>query len=198
MDPSVLPITVIVAISLFIIKEAVELYRRIMANRRKIAAIKKLLSSEIEKNNWVVKSLQRHLNGIQDRWYKSEYIIANTYPKGIRLEEKRSDGGGGGGSPIFEVSTSVFDKIVFELPVLDADLFALAENAYEGVAEIKHITDSLIENVTNKDDHISPDFMIGFCEYARDELNDSHTSLCSLYLKCTGNELTSHKLRTYT
>ncbi|GHB76185.1 hypothetical protein GCM10008107_27060 [Psychrosphaera saromensis] len=197
MDSSVLPITVIVAISLFVIKEAVELYRRIMANRHKIAAIKKLLSSEIEKNNWVVKSLQRHLNGIQDGWYKSEYIIANTYPKGVRLEEKRSDGGGGG-SPIFEVSTSVFDKIVFELPVLDADLFALAETAYEGVAEIKHITDSLIENITNKVNHISPDFMIAFCEYALDELNNSHTSLCSLYLKCTGNELTSHKLRTYT
>ncbi|MCF2847983.1 hypothetical protein NH514_12420 [Pseudoalteromonas sp. ACER1] len=196
MNSNVLPITVIVAIFLFILKELFEFYRRHMADRRKIAAIKRLLSNEIEKNNWVIKSLREHLKGIQNSWNESNYFVVNKYPNGCRLEEKRNDGGGGG-APVYEVSTIVFDKIFFELPALDTDLFDLAEKAYEGIAEIKHITDSLIEHVTNKEDHMAPDFMLCFCEYALEELNVSHKSLCALYKKCTGKDLITHKLRTY-
>jgi hypothetical protein len=179
------------------IKEVVELWRRVMADKRKISAIKKLLSSEIEKNSWVVKSLKQHLKGIQDNWHISDYKVVNAYPSKCRIEVKRNDGGGGG-SPIYEVSTTVFDKIVFELPVLDSSLFQLAQKAYESVAEIKHVSDSLVEHILTKEEHISPDFIISFCQYALEELDDSHQCLADLYKKCTGNELTSHKLRTYT
>ena len=197
MDSSILPITVIFAIILFIVKETVEFYRRVMANKRKVTAVKKLLSNEVEKNYWVIKSLRMHLISIQNSWHESNYILVARYPKGYRLEEQRSDGGGGG-APVYEVSTMLFDKIVFELPVLDAKLFNLAEQAYEGTAEIKHLTDSLVENIKNKDEHISPDFMVSFCEYALEELECSLKKLCALYQECTDKELTTHKLRTYT
>lgn len=196
MNPNIFPITVIVAISLFLIKELVELYRRVMADKRKISAMKKLLANEIERNNWVITSLKRHLKGVQSDWLESDYKVINTQSRGYRIEVSR-DGGSVGGSPVFEVSTTVFDKILFELPVLDVSLFELAEKAYEGIAEVKHLSDSLVENIINQKGHISPDFIIGFSEYALEELEYSHKALCELYRKCTGKDLTSHKLRTY-
>ena len=50
MNPNIFPVTVIVAISLFLIKEFVELYRRVMADKRKISAMKKLLANEIDRS----------------------------------------------------------------------------------------------------------------------------------------------------
>ncbi|RUO29542.1 hypothetical protein [Aliidiomarina soli] len=197
MDSNLFPITVIAAISLFLIKEMVELYRRIMADKRKSSAIKRLLSSEIEKNNWVIKSLRRHLRSVQDGWHESEFVVVSTHQSGYRIEEKRNDGGSGY-SPLFQVSTTVFDKVVFELPVLDEALFKLAENAYESLAEVKHVSNSLVEHITNKDDHIAHDFMAGFCEYALEEIDEAYEHLSILYKKCTGKELKSHKLRSYT
>lgn len=197
MDSNFFPITVIAAISLFLIKELVELYRRIMADKRKSSAIKRLLSSEIEKNNWVIKSLRRHLQSVQDGWHESEFVVVSSYPSGYRIQEKRNDGGGGG-APLFQVSTTVFDIVVFELPVLDGALFKLAENAYESLAEVKHVSNSLVEHINNKDDHPDHDFMTLFCEYALEEVDEAYKHLSILYEKCTGEELKSHKLRSYT
>jgi len=196
MNSSILPITVIVAISLFVIKESIEFYRRIMADRRKTAAIKKLLANEVEKNNWVMKSLKLQLELVQRDWLESDYKVTNTQSKGYRIEFEHSNGNGGASS-VFEVSTVVFDKILFELPVLDANLFQLAEKAYEGIAEVKHLSGTLVELIINQKDHPTPDFIISFSEYALEELAESHKDLCDLYRKCTNKELTSHKLRTY-
>lgn len=197
MDSNLFPITVIAAISLFLIKELVELYRRTMADKRKSSAIKKLLSSEIEKNNWVIKSLRRHLQSVQDRWHESEFVVVSSYPSGYRIAERRNDGGSGS-APLFQVSTTVFDKVVFELPVLDEALFKLAENAYESLAEVMHVSNSLVEHINNKDELPADDLMAEFCEYALEEIDEAYKHLSILYNKCTGEELKSHKLRSYT
>tara|TARA_R110001599_G_scaffold305926_4_gene512349 strand:- start:570 stop:794 length:225 start_codon:yes stop_codon:yes gene_type:complete len=52
-----IPITVISAISLFVIKEITEVIRKRNASQRKISAIKCLLAEEIEINYWAWKNL---------------------------------------------------------------------------------------------------------------------------------------------
>ncbi|HHQ6565617.1 TPA: hypothetical protein ACSTJX_000413 [Serratia fonticola] len=58
-NSSFLPITVIFAIGLFILKEVVEFIKKHKANNRKVFAMKRLFSRECEKNLWTIKILKR-------------------------------------------------------------------------------------------------------------------------------------------
>ena len=54
MDSIAFPITVLVAIVIFLAKEGLEVFRGIRRRKRQIAAYRCMLSDEIEKNHWVV------------------------------------------------------------------------------------------------------------------------------------------------
>lgn len=187
------PITVTAAIFLFVFKEIVEAYKINVSKKRKVRAIKFILANEIEKNNWVVKSLQRHLKDIENDWDDFEFRVIDTRSGGVRIECIDKENDCSSGAPIFFVSTKVFDSVYLELSVLDNDLFEVASSAYEKVAEVKHIHDSLIEHVHNKEEMIK-----GFCDYGLKELADSYMELSKLYKACTGKALDGHKLRSFT
>jgi hypothetical protein len=61
---ALLPSTVIVAVALFVLKEAIEAVRRWRAQRRQIKAFKILLARECELNQWANMSLKRAINEI--------------------------------------------------------------------------------------------------------------------------------------
>jgi hypothetical protein len=197
MELDFLPTTVMVAIVLFIIKEIVELIRRILADKRKLSAIKKLLAAEIEQNNWVIKSLKSDLNSIVNNWNVYDFQIVKQ-DTGCWLLQNYKDGSLGGGSFFYEPSNIMFNKLLLEIATLDPKLFKLCESAYEGVAEIKHICSSLIKHVTDQDEPRDEGFMRAFGEYALEELETSLESISTLYQSCTGTNLSNHRLRAYT
>jgi hypothetical protein len=149
MNWTLLPITVLAAVCLFIIKELVEIFRRIRAKNRKLSAIKKLLAAEIEQNNWVIKSLKKQLNTIMNNWYTYEFKITTNQEGGTMLFGyiKNDSLNANSRSKIYKSSNITFNRLVLDIATLDPKLFELCESAYDGVAEIKHVSDSLIQYV---------------------------------------------------
>lgn len=170
MTSDLFPITVVTAIFLFFVKELFELYRRVMNDRRKLSAIKNLLAVEIEKNSWTLKNLKTQLEEIKNNPDSSIFEVVLGKNELPRFVYKRNDGRGGS-SPIFKVSSTIFDKVIIELAVLAPKVFELAEQAYEGVAEVQHIRTSLIENLTNKEQETPEEFIASFAEYGIEVLN---------------------------
>ncbi|MEN8636777.1 hypothetical protein ABFV74_13805 [Pseudoalteromonas distincta] len=72
-----LPITVIFAISLFIIKESLELVRKSRAKKRKLLAFKAVLKEELELNLWTWKKFKSSLNRIREAGQGGHYVVVN-------------------------------------------------------------------------------------------------------------------------
>jgi hypothetical protein len=193
----IFPLTAVFAILIFVVKEIYELFRRKYVNTRKFNAIKKLLADEVEKNYWVIKALNSQLNNISKAEDNEEYEIVSTVTKGFRLEYTNRETGLGGGSKIWEVSTGTFDRLIIDIAELDKKLFKLASEAYEGVSTIKHVSESLIENINDKFEDSNSGLIKTFCDYGIDELADAYIKLSNLYKFCTGKNLKDFKLRSY-
>ncbi|WP_445364568.1 hypothetical protein ACJJIQ_10595 [Microbulbifer sp. ANSA003] len=137
------------------------------------------------------------MNGLPDDWKDSRYELSETSSGLVSVKEIRKDGGGGEMS-IFPVSTRIFSKVIVEIAELDEKLFELSEKAYEGVAEIDHVRESLVGYMRTKGDPDRDAHIESFCDYAVDQLADSFISLHELCKFCTGEDLNSHRLRPYT
>ena len=196
MDSSLLPATVFVAIAIFFIKEILEQLRKYQIRKREILAIKKMLADEIEKNNYTVSTLRRTLVKIKDENVKYEVSLNRTPSGALRVEFKKEDDDYGSSWPIPTVSRTIFDKIFVQLASLDIELFEFAKNAYESLAEVEHVRNSLIDSLEAQEWH-PEGYLEGFAEYGIDELVDSYINLSKLYKECTGLDLDKHKLRSY-
>jgi hypothetical protein len=86
-------------------------------------------------------------------------------------------------------------KFLLDIATLDKLLFSFMEPAYDELAEVEHVRESLI-NINDKPEQIAArDFVMGFAQYAVDVLQDAEKKLGALYVHCTGKPLTQHRLR---
>lgn len=86
-------------------------------------------------------------------------------------------------------------KFLLEIATLDKTLFEIMEPAYDGLAEVDHVRESLL-NIDEGDNLIPKyDYLAGFAEYALNELEEAEAALAKLYTHCTGRPLTQHRLR---
>jgi hypothetical protein len=196
METTLLPITVIVAITIFVIKEALEHWRKYQSHQRQILAIKHMLADEIEKNNYTIAALRRTLVQIKEKHDKYEISLNRTPSGSLRIEFKEEVGGYGPSWPIPNVSRVVFDKTFVQLASLDLELFNKAKDAYESISEVEHVRNSLIDHLEEQEWH-PKDLLVAFAEYGIDELVDAYINLSKLYKDCTGNDLDKHKLRAF-
>lgn len=182
-----LPAAVYSAILLFLIKEFVEWRRRKRADRKKIDVYKRVLAFECERNNWFIKSAKR-IDWLSDAEIL-HYRIDNKSSgrQSFTLVYKDGTDGRGGGLP--KVRLDVFEKLAVEASYVDDKLAAKISVALDGVLELQHLRDSILE--------FSEDSMMqeGFWHYARKELERSYEKLSELYLTCTGKPLEDHHLR---
>jgi len=196
METSLLPITVIVAITIFLVKEGLELWRKHQAHQRQTLAIKHMIADEIEKNNSVLSTLISTLVKIKDEHENFKISLLTTPSGSLRIGFKELTGQNETSWPIPNVSRAVFNKTFVQIASLNSELFKEAKNAYESVSEIEHIRDSLIDHI--EDNAWQPDgFMVSFTEYGLEELIDAYLNLSRLYKTCTGNDLDKKKLRTF-
>ena len=93
-------------------------------------------------------------------------------------------------SPVPEIHTAVGEKFLFDTASLDAKLFKSLVGSMQSLSEAKHVRDSLMEYVAN-----DPAHLVGFKEYADDELNEALVNVKRLYQTCTGKELTKVRVR---
>ena len=194
---SILPITVVAAIALFVIREVVESLRRRGANRRRISAIKKMLARECEQNNWFLRRLGDAFRGgavglLQEPQIKLR-IVTNSINE-PQLLSQFADGDMFSQMPVPKCHRKALESHLLDVAIVDKTLFALMEEAYSSVLEMEHVRSSLLENLSGerKDDD---DFIISFLEYGLREFDDAKASIEALYRGCTGKVLTEFRLR---
>lgn len=182
-----LPAAVYSAILLFLIREFLEWRRRKRADRKKIEVYKRVLAFECERNNWFIKSAER-IDWLNDTEI-SHYRIDNKSSGRQSFILVYKDGTDGRGGSLPKVRIDVFEKLALEASYVDDKLAAKISVALDGVLELQHLRDSIVE--------FSEDSMMqeGFWHYARKELECSHEKLSELYVTCTGKPLESHHLR---
>lgn len=200
MDLSTLvPISAVVAVALFCTKERLEFVRRRDADARKLSAIKLLTARECELNHWTIKSYTRIANALKNEAevegseQRASFAVVEMASGKLFFRTYEPDGSEGGQTWMPEVHRDVLGKYLLDIATLDATFFGLAERAYDALAEIQHVQD----HIRNQKDGSEPgdvsDF--GLAEYVIGELKDAKIALDNLYLYCTGDVLTSHRLR---
>lgn len=195
---SLLPATAVVAILVFIARETLELVRRRGADARKSAALTHLLSRECELNFWVIKSLRHIVQQIpsEENPEASGSITIERTPSGRTYARIVSaDGGSESHLNVPKVHRELMSKFLLEIATIDKDLFAVMEPAYDSLADLEHVRESLV-NAREAPDYIGQDgYLEGFAGFALDELLHAERNLSALYRHCTGKELTKHRLR---
>jgi hypothetical protein len=190
-------LAIVVAVLIFITREALETRRRRMERAGKLSAIKTLLARNCELNNWTIKSLRAVLEQIQDDFEQAE-------PPQYSIDMRRSgatylkihDGSGSWLSkPLPEVRRQAFEGQLLNVAELDASLLARLEPAVTMLAELEHVRESLVSYLLREDETDAPHFE-GFVEFALVALDDAFNRLEALYIACTEHEaLVYHRQR---
>jgi hypothetical protein len=152
---SIIPATVVAAVLLFILKELVEGIRRYRGECRKKTALRALLARECELNNWTIKSIKHILETIKDESSadaKNEFSF--IFPKSgkVLFRVKRPYSEFKSGSSLAETHREIMSKNLLEVAMLDKELYAALQPAYDAVAELTHVRENLIYFVDPEDD----------------------------------------------
>lgn len=199
-DVSLLPVTVVVAILLFIVKEVLEFFKKRRESKRKLFAYKSLISEELEVNLWAHKRLLMIVTDIESQ--KEDYPNA-SYKLLIKECGQEYIHGYDGDDlikscPIPMVHEKYYEKFISSIAELDSNLFNLTQSSYEEVRNMAHVRSSLIKGLLaeENDEPFPHDIRkSGFVDYAKSELADTFTAMNALYKELTGNELQQHRLR---
>jgi hypothetical protein len=198
---SLFPITVYAAIILFIVKELFEFVKKTSGERRRIQAIKEILSEELERNLWAHKVLERTVKDsieLLEEFDNPVFGINITSTGEVRFwQNGGEDSGAESSHSLPEVKQERYESIVLELAQLDKALFNSTRSAYDSIKELAHVRKSLIETLTetSKYNGESEDLWRGFLGYAEDELKDIYKSMNDFYTSIKGKPLTKHRLR---
>lgn len=197
--PSILPITVVAAIILFVTKEVFEFFRRRSERYRRLSAIKLLLAEEIEKNHWAHDSMFRALEDIKELseiFPGAEYRlhVARNGTEHIRVRRQSGDDfESNHWVPIFH--DEQYKKLLPSLAELDKELFALINSAYSELADLSHYRDILIEFVAGDESPPGVEATKSFLADFADERDDYFADLNEAYVALTGKKLEGWRLR---
>lgn len=185
--------TVLVAISIFIVREVLEAMRRADVNGRRKLAIKTLLAAEIERNNYAVRTLREIISKVDEGLASKEKIEIMRDPNG-RSRIKIGIKLGFISWQVPHVHQEVLAKNIMDLALLDKFMFELALKTLDQLSELDHLRGSLIEQVTLRSEG-QLEHLGSFSSYANRVLDDTHEKLERLYSLCTGRTLAAVRVR---
>lgn len=188
-----LPATVIAAIFLFAIKEALEFRKKHKENQRKIQAIKHFIARDLELCQWAIHTYRNVLAAFKIAEEEpGTQLRIYTEPSGRLRYERWEEGkeneirSGGMVAPVVNAFASRF---MLEIATLDKSLYEQVEKTTDDLAELEHIKAGLMDNI---DDHIHRG---GFIHYAELEINEIERSIQNLYKVCTGLDEVKRRIR---
>ncbi|EIO5095144.1 TPA: hypothetical protein ACMDP0_003685 [Vibrio parahaemolyticus] len=192
---SLLPVTVVAAISLFILRECVDLIKKYREKQRKTRAIKRLLAEELERNHWALLTVFRVLKEIKDytdEQKEVEYslIIARNGMEHYHAELED----GHSGMRIFRFDFSVYEKLLVSIAELDEELFEAISSTYTKTRELNHHRDTLLDYLSREDLAPTPEMTRGFLCDLSEEKDDYYGYLNDSYKLLTGNTLEKKRL----
>lgn len=184
MISDIVPVTVVAATILFMARELLEALRRYKSNRRKLVALRSIISIECERLQWFIKSMRSHAENILEAIQNEHHVVLRDY----RIEDLRifiNHPEGEGSSPVPKVATDIFQKYLFEAASVDRNLFDAMSELNTSLPMFLHLRAGLIYHVGE-----ASHFLGGWCEYCLRELVDLEVNLFKLYRVCkTGNSV---------
>jgi hypothetical protein len=187
--PNVVPIAVVSAIVLFLVRELLEAFRRWRANSRKLHAVRRFLAVECERNKFAIDRLLSQVSDIgealtADRCIKIE--VRQNGPPRLAIETEEGDRS----SPIPLIHTDALNRYLFDAASLNAGLFEQMETTLDALIDAAHVRDGVIEYVADDPLHLE-----GFVDYADRELSKALEPVGALYFKCTNKRLERGRVR---
>jgi hypothetical protein len=190
---NLLPVTVIGAIILFIVKEILEARRRKKANARKRRAVRRLIADEIERNKWTTEKLRDGIQKIKDSIAYPELIVSvRIGANGEKYFRSEMSGELHSEFPFGKVHSEALSGNLLELAMIDESVFEEALSASDATKEVEHIINSMIVQLSDEG-HLS--HLEGFADYAKAEIADCERTLSNFYKTITGGKLEEHRVR---
>ena len=194
-----LPVTVVAAIVIFIIKELLEVRRRKKERKRKLNAIKLLLAEELEKNHWAHHSFFSALSRLQESngtFPDAKFRLYVSRNGNEHLRMKRDpDEDFESGQWIPKFHDEQYKKLLPTLAELDETLYQKINVAYGELAELTHYRDTLIGFLAGEDPGPGLDSTKYFLAGMTDEKADYFNKLNSAYKAISGKDLKEWRLR---
>jgi hypothetical protein len=190
----VFPVTVIVAIAIFLLKEVIETIRRARADGRKRRALKTLLAAEIERNHFTIRRLSEVLKDVEAARAAGDVIEIRRDTNGrpmLRVQTSKRESV----VPVPVVHTEAIGKHLLELASLDPGLFEQAVATSDALGELEHVRSSLVEFVSAKAAGAEFVPLAGFSQYGLREASRALDALKALYLLCAGAPLKEARVR---
>jgi len=196
-----LPITVIAAIALFIIKEIVDFIKKHKAKKNKIKAISHVISEEIKFNHWSLKKLfeaYKTLADLFEKHPKAIYRVKETRFGSVRFECKEEPS-----EPVWSGQTlprfvsDQFNHLLPSLAELDFKTAKRLQITYEEIAELEHYRQTLIMFVSGEshEENVFVEMTKHFISDFAQEENDYFKQIEDGYKALIGKPLKEFRLR---
>ncbi|WP_157839622.1 hypothetical protein [Comamonas testosteroni] len=189
---TIIPVTAVVTITLFGIKEFLEWRRRTAADRRKLQAIKKVLARDIELNYSSISNLNLMLNEIKNKKLSenaAEISITSRPAGGFVVRYDR------GSYVQHGIRKDNFLKHLVDIASLDESFYKECESALNELSEAEHILLSLVHGPGADFPSTPNNYYEGLADYGVQNLAKSTTAIKRFYQICTGSELLRGKNR---
>jgi hypothetical protein len=192
-----LPVTALIAILIFLVKEYLEGRRRKAADARKVQALKKVLARECQLNYSAIGRLRDTLTAMQESGVTKDAtrLSISKSPAGGYLYMIKNSTGSGHGGMLVGIQRDSLLKYLVEIAGLDESFYSKCEIALDGLSEADHVFQSLVHGPEKHFPSTPENYYEGLADYGLGELNDSIAALQDLYLVCTGSVLRQGKLR---
>ncbi|CZX82065.1 TPA: hypothetical protein ACOEGY_002201 [Enterobacter bugandensis] len=197
---SLIPLSALVAICLFIIRELLDCYRKSQSKKNEIRALKKIFARECQLA-WsvcvTIKELCEQFAPYEARPMNEcplNFSITRTTAGKTRYAVKENDNLSSGGV-LNKPSVETFKKHLYDILKLDSSFYKEANSAFSAVIELQHFYESLVDNDDTAQLLGLNSVMYGFSGYAIEEIVWIERDIKGLYQYCTDEELTEGLLR---
>jgi hypothetical protein len=193
---TLIPVAAIVAIFLFLLKEAFEFFRRAGERRRKRTAIKELLKHEVSENYRALNFLFHAIDATERETIAPAERDTIVVQHAGRLRYDRIDTNGSvvSGNPLPVPRMTEFNRLLQSAAELDKTLYSEIRKGYEHVFQIEHLYYSFVDYLTGRDKDREMWFD-GFRRYAWDLYDEIDKGLREFYVILAGSELQCKALR---
>jgi hypothetical protein len=183
-----IPITAVIAVSLFFIKEIVELFRKWFERRRKIKSIKELLKYEIYHNFRACKRLYNAISSTERSQIDPDgKNRLESFFGGKLLYQRLNEAGDIVSScPLDIIELTEFKRLLPQIAELSSKDYLMIREHYKYIHELKHLSDSFIRFLTvHSEEHL----LKGFVSYAYDKKDGVEAGIKNAYEKMSGEEM---------
>ncbi|MEP1471952.1 MAG: hypothetical protein ABJK25_13335 [Halieaceae bacterium] len=195
-----LPVTVIAATSLFVLREIFEFFKKRGERRRKLIAAKSLLKIEIERNYYtknrileIVKDINENFDGLEG---PCEFSLVSR-PSDTSYYERKDLGADihlQAGMPLPRLFVEEFERWLPAIAELDKKLFESTMAMYEAISELEHLRSGLFDYISDfeEGDH---HMLRGFVDYAVNQFADIDKSFKDYYTEIADTEEIPSRMR---